>query len=297
MASPSIGPESVRSVLTRRGQVIAGTGDVRHILLPLDQLDQPLSGEDYCRFLKLFGRASFRKVARLLLRRPRGPVPLPELESITGNAREYVDFLVRLRLAELAPAGVLLTRPIHDIGLSLEWYVAQLCQRVLQGSAEWSVKLEGLPAGGDFDVLAWLPPTLLYVEVKSAAPTEVTDSELLNFLQRAEELAPDMAVLLIDTDDSLADPLGRLNSLMLPPMRAVMNESPDWQPEQPFIQPQAGYFGIHFGHRRVYVTNAKPAILTQLRRCLKHYHARVKNTTWAGGPPVNFLGNPAEPDD
>jgi hypothetical protein len=285
------GPDSVESVLRHRGQVIASRGDVRHILLPLEHRDRPLSGEDFLQYVELFGKASFRKLVRRLMRQPRGLTPISELEAIAGeSAEDYITFLVRLGVAERGPDGALLTRQVHNIGPSLEWYVAELCRRELRGSAEWFVHLEDLQVGGDYDVLAWLPPTLLYVETKSSAPLDVSDSELLNFLQRSQELAPDMAVLLVDTTDSLADFLSRLNGLMLPLLRMASGISdPDWRPERPFIGSPEDYPSINFGYRGIYVINTKPSITTQLRRCLKHYHARVKGVSFYSGSPINFV--------
>ena len=53
--------------------------------------------------------------------------------------------------------------------------------------------------------MAWLPRTLLYVETKSSRPEEIEDTEIKHFLQRGVELAPDLAILLVDTDDDLEE--------------------------------------------------------------------------------------------
>ena len=74
----------------------------------------------------------------------------------------------------------------------------------LHESAAWSVKLAEVPYG-NFYVLAWLPPTVLYVETKSYRPEEIEDTEIKHFLQRGVELAPDLAILLVDTDDDLEE--------------------------------------------------------------------------------------------
>jgi hypothetical protein len=152
------------------------------------------------------------------------------------------------------------------------------------------VKLDEIPAGGDFDVLAWLPPALVYVETKSSAPRQIPDGDLLNFMQRGDELAPDVAVLLVDTTDDLSNLLSRLFELMLPTMRRsnrVTDEA--WRPERPFIRPQPGYEGISWGMRRYYVTNARPSIVKQLRRVLRHYNARVKGMPILAGLPKNWV--------
>ena len=84
---------------------------------------------------------------------------MAELSKIAPvRADDYVGFLVDLGVAELADGQVTVTRPISNIGPTLEWYVADTCQRDFDGSAEWSVTLSGVRFG-DYDVLAWLPPT------------------------------------------------------------------------------------------------------------------------------------------
>ena len=106
------------------------------------------------------------------------------------------------------------------VGPTLEWYVADVLKTDYEGSSEWSVKLTG-GRYGDYDVLGWLPPTLVYVETKSSDPRDVSDGELKNFLQRGVELVPELAILMVDTDDDLeqAGLIGRLFEIMLPAVR------------------------------------------------------------------------------
>jgi hypothetical protein len=145
----------------------------------------------------------------------------------------------------------------------------------------------------DFDVLAWLPPTLVYVETKSSRPSEVTDSELKHFLQRGMDLAPDLAILLIDTDDDLdkTSLIGRLFEVMLPSVRLASGiTDPEYRhDEKPFIAPQPGFPGIAFGYFRFYVTNTEPSIHTKLSICLRHYNTQVKGRSFLAGEPVNFV--------
>src|SRR5262249_19836949 len=142
---------------------------------------------------------------------------LDDLGKIAGaKASEYVERLASLGVVEMVAGGVRLARHIDNIGPSLEFYVAVVCMEELGGTAIWGVKLEGLPAGGDYDVLASLPPVLVYVELKTSEPAAVKDDELRCFLQRSEELSPDLAILLIDTDRPLDNVVGRLNEIMRP---------------------------------------------------------------------------------
>jgi hypothetical protein len=262
----------VEVVLRRRGHVVARKGPYEHPFSEALRRTPFRPGENAPDLYTLFSRPGFRKVLRRLSSSPGQPVPLGQLVEIAGPvAHRYVAVLTDREVAEVWPAGVVLKSGLGDLGRVWEWYVAQLCRRELWGSADWSVSLRDLRAGGDFDVVAWLDPTLVYIELKSARPTTVPNNQLRHFLQRTVELAPDLAILLIDTEDSLTDFLARLTRVMLPVVRAGSGiRQPDWQPERPFVRPQAGYPGVSYGYRRIYVTNSQPSILKQLRLCLRH---------------------------
>jgi hypothetical protein len=287
VGSTVFGPDPVEAVLKRRGWSIEARGNKRDILLPLES-DPPLSGQQYNEFLQLFAKSSFRKLARRITSGG-GQSTMAQLAEIAGSqADQYVDFLVSLGVAQRSYNEMNLTRKIDNIGPTLEWYVAHVCQREFEGSAEWSVKLSDFRYG-DCDVLAWLPPNVIYIETKSSEASQVTDSELKHFLQRGVDLAPELAILLVDTDDDLEEAglMGRLFKVMLPAGR----------PDKPFIAPQRGYPGVSFGYFRFYVTNSEPSIKTQLSRCLRHYNTAVKGRAFLGGEPVNFVTGDLERGD
>ena len=297
MYSAVIGPEPVETILKRRGFTIANRGKTRDVVLPLWS-EIPLSGEQIAEFLRLFNKLAFRKLIREVALGTDG-VSMERLHRIAPHrADEYVAFLVNLEVVARSGAQVSLEGAINNIGPTLEWYVADVCKREFGGSAEWSVELsEG--RYGDYDVLAWLPPSLIYIETKSGKPSEVSHSELKHFLQRGEDLAPELAVLLIDTEDDLGKTglLGRLMEVMLPTVRLASGiQEAGWRPERPFIAPQPGHPGVSFGYRRFYVTNSKPSIKRQLQRCLGHYNKYVKGQTFWGGEPVNFITGELEAD-
>lgn len=279
----------LETTLRRRGLVLVEHSDRSKLLFPFDPGFGALKPWEE-RYLDLMSRASFRKVARAILGGRETGVEVVKLHLIAGDAaNEYIDMLASVNAVRRAGDNVISTQPIDNFGPTLEWYVAQLCQRELHGSAAWAVTLSGLPSGGDFDTLAWLDPLLVYIEAKSAHPEQIDERELLNFLQRATELAPDLAILLIDTDTKITSTLDRLNEAMLPVMRKASHVNEDWRPDKPFIHSWTDYPSIAYGYRNIYMTGAKPTIITQLRRCLQHYYAHVKGTTFLVGPPVNFV--------
>jgi hypothetical protein len=288
-----MGYESVLAVLRRRGQVPILKGKPTDLLIPLERQDPVMSGDELNQFLSLFGRHSFRKTARRLLAAHGGVVPASVLQGIAGDrAAEYVDFLVAIGVGRRDQDGAAaLTRAVDNIGPTLEWYVAELCKRELAGDAEWAVQMEDLPVGGDFDVLGWLAPTLISVELKSGQPSEITEAELRNFLQRDQELAPDLSILLIDTDDAtgIQALVQRMNDFVMPLVGAPKSK--------PTFRAQADFPGLSFGWKRVYITGSQPRIITQLRRTLQHYHAHVKGHSFWGGPSVNFVTGEVAADE
>lgn len=222
--------DSIQAVLRRRGHVPSKADPVDQLLVPAYQtrgssgmLPSPVDD-----FRRLFAKDSFRKLAREIVMGQGTPVSLERLEGCAGRrAAEYVGVLEKLGAAQRTADSVrLVRRGIDNIGPTLEWYIADLCERELHGSASWAVHLEDLRAGGDFDVLAWLSPALLYVEAKAKPRQDIRESELRNFLQRTNELAPDLTVLLIDTQDNLTDFLRWVMDVTTPIIRDANSSLP-----------------------------------------------------------------------
>lgn len=300
MVSFDVGPspDTLDAVLRRRGHRMLATGDVVRVLLPEERLGELLQTYAFSRGIEraqrvftggvreryhaLFGQASFRKLARRLVLAHGECVSLDLLRDNAGDrVTEYIGFLEALGVVESTDEGVRCTRPLDNFGPSLEHYVARLCEWDLRGTAAWGVQLEGLPhAGGDYDVLAWLSPALVYIECKSARTSDISDDELRHFLQRHVELAPDTTVLLVDTADDLKGFVDRLNGIIAPvikssPLPDILIVGGDEAKREVVQQPD--YLGVWFGaYLRVYVTNTEPSILSQLQRSLQHYHALVR---------------------
>ena len=133
------------------------------------------------------------------------------LEQVTRYAstrviRSYLNYLRDIGMIKEGAAGyTLLHRPVTSFGPTLEWYVAELLKREFGAETHWGVKFRRPKVGGDYDVLAKLDNALLYVEVKSSPPKQVTDSEIAAFLDRVDDLSPETAVFLMDTELRMKD--------------------------------------------------------------------------------------------
>jgi hypothetical protein len=177
------------------------------------------------------------------------------------------------------------TKTVDNFGPTLEWYVSKVISREFEAASCWCVQVEDIYGGGDFDALSWMDSqgTLAYVECKSASPTSVSDGEIRHFLQRCQELGPEVAILLVDTDSSLQPLLDRVQDILLPLERLASGiRDEDWRPDHPFIAPipHPDYAGLHFGLHRVFITGSEPSITTQLRKCLRYYSSWVTHLTF-----------------
>jgi hypothetical protein len=131
MVSPVIGPESVEGVLKRRGVTIETRGSIQDILLPLDR-ELPLSGEQCNEFWRLFSKSSFRKVIRRITSGS-GNATVEQLTKIAGDqTASYISFLSSIGVAERSGSRVMLTRPINNIGPTLEWTWPMSSRRISQ---------------------------------------------------------------------------------------------------------------------------------------------------------------------
>jgi len=115
--------------------------------------------------------------------------------------------------------------------------------------------------GGDYDVLAKLDGSLLYVEVKSSPPKQVTDSEIAAFLARVEDLSPEIAVFLMDTELRMKDKVVPMFEQALANRRGL---------PPAVVRIERELFHIQ---ERIFIVNAKESIVRNLERTISR--ARV----------------------
>jgi hypothetical protein len=174
--------------------------------------------------------------------------------------RGYVQYLQDIRLAEKGAAGYSLSRrPVTSFGPTLEWYAAELLKREFGAEALWSVKFRRRLVGGDYDVLAKLDGSLLYVEVKSSPPKQITDSEIAAFLDRVQDLGPELSIFLMDTELRMKD---KLVPLFEQEMGKRSKEPPS------VVRVERELFSIR---DRIFIVNAKESIIRNLEKVVNSY--------------------------
>jgi hypothetical protein len=190
---------SLETILKRRGFRVYKKEPTGDLLVP----DEPFRGS----FFEMLHKYSFRLLLRDIIKhQDRFTLEQVTRYSTTRVIRSYLNYLYDIRLIKEGAAGFTLShRPITSFGPTLEWYIAELLKREFGAEVLWGVKFKRPKVGGDYDVLAKLDGSLLYVEVKSSPPKQVMASEIAAFLDRVEDLTPETAVFLMDTELRMKD--------------------------------------------------------------------------------------------
>ncbi len=174
------------------------------------------------------------------------------------TSRRYIKFLLGLDIVEASDRGTyhLRKRPLYSFGGTLEWFAAQVFVREFHCPTIYGVKFRQTTHGGDYDIIALLGNQLVYAEVKSSPPKGIEVEEVKSFLGRIEDLSPQLALFLVDTELRMKDKIVPLFEEALkggyPVIRLVQEL-------------------FHVNHR-VFIVNSKKDIVANIRQCLRDYH-------------------------
>ena len=244
---------SLETILKRRGFRVFKKEPADDLLVP----DEPFLGS----FFDMLHKYSFRLLLRDVIKH-QDRFTLEEVTrySTTRVIRSYLGYLRDIRLINEGAAGYVLSRrPVTSFGPTLEWYVAELLKREFGAEALWSVKFKRPKVGGDYDVLAKLDGSLLYVEVKSSPPKQVTESEVAAFLDRVDDLSPELSVFLMDTELRMKD---KLVPMFEQELAKRSSEPP------PVLRLERELFHVQ---ERIFIVNAKESISRNIGTVVARY--------------------------
>ncbi len=182
--------------------------------------------------------------------------------ATSGVTGEYIEYLRQLGLTRKLDSGFALGRHIKSFGETLEWFVAEVFKKEFGAEAMWGVKFKRPSVGGDYDVIAKLDGSLLYVEVKSSPPKQIYDSEISAFLNRVEDLAPEISVFFMDTELRMKDKI-------VPMFEEELKKRATSTPEVMRIEKEL--FQIR---DRIFIINSKDSIVRNLETALNWYLRR-----------------------
>jgi hypothetical protein len=159
------------------------------------------------RISEWLGHYAFRLFLRGAIRKSEGFMPAATTRYLTRTqAKDYADVLVALDLAEkTSRSRYRLKWAARSFGGTLEWYVGRELNRRYGFDVATGVKLRVPGGGGDLDVVAAAEGKLLYVELKSSPPKNLSESEMSAFCDRLGLVHPDVALFVVDTALRLTD--------------------------------------------------------------------------------------------
>ena len=248
----SIAP-SLDQMLSRRGFIVYKKNPADDLIVPEKAYDSALYEKlkkysfrlflrDVIRFQDHF---SFYNVTRFTTRR------------ISEN---YTHFLLNSGIAQRHYSGFrLIKRPVKSFGQTLECFTARLIRNAFQAETLWGVRFKKRKVGGDYDLLALIDNRLFYMEIKSSPPKQIYDSEIDAFLNRTDDLSPDIAVFFVDTELRMKD---KIVPMFEDALRRIYGRA---LPVSRIIRAL-----VHI-NRKIYIINAKTGIVANIDTVLRFY--------------------------
>jgi hypothetical protein len=249
----------INMLLKRRGFIIYKKEPVDDLFVPLKKFQN--------RFYRMLHKYSFRLLLRDVIKHQK----LFTLEQVTQYATPsitngYLDCLLSVKLIRKKGAGYVLAKgPIRSFGVTLEWYIAEIFKREFGSESVWGVKFKWPRIGGDYDVIAKMDTSLIYSEVKSSPPKQICDSEIAAFLDRVADLAPAVAIFLIDTELRMKD---KIVPMFEHELAIRFSDPPSVERIERELFQISG---------RIFIVNAKESITGNIGKVLNRYYLRSEN--------------------
>jgi len=192
--------EEAMAMLARRG--LRPDRSKEGPLFPED-LDDRAVGE-FCEWLGHYG---FRLFLRGAIQSSESFLPSAATRYLTkAQSGKYAEALVALGLADrISRSRYMLKWKVRGFGAILEWYVGCELERRFGFSVATGVTLHVRGGGGDLDVVAAAEGKLVYLELKSSPPKNLTAGEISAFFDRLMLIRPDVSLFVIDTALRLSD--------------------------------------------------------------------------------------------
>lgn len=246
-------------ILKRRGFRIYKKEPSEDLLIPEKKFI-----DDYYEMLK---RYSFRLFLRDVIKHQ----PLFTPQHVTRYATKevtskYINYLIRIGIVTPENNAYRLKKcPIKSFGETLEWFVAEIFKREFASEAVWGVKMKRPGIGGDYDLLAKIDGSILYMEIKSSPPKQVYQKEVSAFFDRVYDLMPEIAIFFMDTEL-------RMKDKMVPMFEDELKVR--------FLEPplvsrvEKEFFEIQTEKPKIFIINAKDSIVNNIEKVMARYFRR-----------------------
>ncbi len=223
-------------------------------------------------FYEMLKKYSFRLFLRDVIKHQ----PLFTLSQVTRySTKEVTEHYIKY----LAKVGIVIPEDnayrlkkgrIKSFGETLEWFVAEILKQEFAADALWGVKIKRRNVGGDYDLLAKVDGSILYMEVKSSPPKQIYLSEIIAFLKRVYDLGPEVAIFLDDTELRMKD---KIVPMFEEGLKTLFPEPPE------VVRLERELFAVREAEPavpRIFIINAKDSIIGNIERVLAEYFRRMK---------------------
>jgi hypothetical protein len=184
-------------------------------------------------------------------------------KEVTG---EYIKYLVKIGIAVPENSAYRLTKaPIKSFGETLEWFVAEIFKREFSAEATWGVKMKRPGIGGDYDLLAKIDGSILYMEIKSSPPKQIYQNEIRAFFDRVYDLMPEIAIFFMDTELRMKD---KIVPMFEDELRFRFAEPPEIK------RMEKELFEVDSERPKIFIINAKDSIINNIEKALaRHFRS------------------------
>ena len=179
---------------------------------------------------------------------------------------QYIDFLLKANLTESTAKGYRLKkRPIKSFGETLEWFIARLIEKEFESETIWGVKFKRPKVGGDYDLIAKIDSSILYMEIKSSPPKQIYDKEIAAFLNRVEDLSPEVSIFFMDTELRMKDKI-------VPMFEAELQRH-----YKKSVSVERIVKELFHINKKIFIINSKDSITANIRTVLNFYWNKMSN--------------------
>jgi hypothetical protein len=245
-------------LLKRRGFRIYRKEPSDDLLLPEDKY---ISG-----YYEMMKKYSFRLFLRDVIKHQ----TFFRVENVTRYATsevtaDYVEYICSIGMIEHVPGGFRLASGlIKSFGETLEWFVAQIFKEEFGAEAVWGVRAKRPKIGGDYDLIAKVDGSILYMEIKSSPPKQIYQREISAFIDRVLDLHPEISIFFMDTELRMKD---KIVPMFEEELKARHKEPPVvTRMEKELFQIQD----------KIFIINAKDSISSNIEKVLSWYFRKNK---------------------
>lgn len=274
----------ISALLRRRGFKVYKKEPHGDLLIPEDRFI-----DDYYTMLH---RYSFRLFLRDVIKHQSQFTAKDVTRYATQEVTEkYVDFLLDAELIEKIGSRAKSTthggqrqedesyylkkRPIKSFGPTLEWFLSEVFRREFAMESIWGVKFKRAVVGGDYDLIAKINSSILYMEVKSSPPKQIYVNEISAFLDRVFDLLPEISVFFMDTELRMKDKIVPMFE------EELMKRSPQEISSLFGTLPEGNTFPVRRMEKEIFhiqnktfIINSKDSTVNNLEKVLSWYFRR-----------------------